>query len=109
MARIAEPRIAQAYLRLQARTHLGIDSAIGAAVVVANGIAVTNAHNANLVDPKSVIGVRRDYDLMFFRISRSQPPEPAPVEVGGAVIAYGQGGGGDLRVAHGVVREILRC
>ena len=109
MARNAEPRIAQAYLPLQARTHLGIDSANGAAVVVANGIAATNAHNANLVDPKSVIGVRRDYDLMFFRTSRGRPPETAPVAVGGAVIAYGQGGGGDLRVAHGVVREILRC
>lgn len=109
VARIAEPQIAQAYLPLQARVHLGIDSANGAAVVVAPGIAVTNAHNANLVDPKSVIGMRRDYDLMFFRTSRGQPPDTAPVEVGGAVIAYGQGGGGDLRVAHGVVREILRC
>jgi hypothetical protein len=108
VARIAEPRIAQAYLPLQART-LGIDTANGAAVVVANGIAVTNAHNANLVDPKSVIGVRRDYDLMFFRTARGQPPDTAPVEVGGAVVAYGQGSSGELRVAHGVVREILRC
>lgn len=109
VARIAEPRIAQAYLPLQARIHLGIDSADGAAVVIAPGIAVTNAHNANLVDPKSVIGKRSDYDLMFFRTLRGPPPDTAPVEVGSTVIAYGQGMGGGLRVARGVVREILRC
>ena len=39
----------------------------GAAVVIAPGIAVTNAHNANLVDPGSVIGAARQSDLMFFR------------------------------------------
>ena len=109
VAHIAEPRIAQAYVSLHARVHLGIDSADGAAVVIAPGIAVTNAHNANLVDPKSVIGKRRDYDLMFFRTLHGAPPDTAPVEVGSSVIAYGQGGGGGLRIAHGVVREILRC
>ena len=109
VARIAEPQIAQAYLPLHARVHLGIDSADGAAVVVAPGIAVTNAHNANLVDPKSVIGKRRDYDLMFFRTARGAPPDTAPVTVGSRVIAYGQGGGGGLRIARGVVREITQC
>ena len=54
---IAEPDIAAAYLPLHGRVHLGLDSADGAAVVIAPGIAVTNAHNANLLDPKSVIGV----------------------------------------------------
>ncbi len=106
--RIAEPEIARAYLPLQTRIHLGIDTADGAAVVVAPGIAVTNAHNANLVDPKSIIGRRRDYDLMFFRTARGAPPQTAPVTVGGAVTAYGQGGGGSLRIARGVVREISR-
>lgn len=109
VTRIAEAGIAQAYLPLQARIHLGIDTADGAAVVIAPGIAVTNAHNANLVDPKSIIGRRRDYDLMFFRTARGAPPDIAPVEVGSAVIAYGQGGGGGLRIARGVVREIVGC
>ena len=104
-ARIAEPEIALAYLPLQARVHLGIDTADGAAVV----IAVTTAHNANLVDAKSVIGSVRDYDLMFVRTPRGAPPPTAPVQVGLAVTAYGQGSGGGLRVAHGVVREITPC
>src|SRR5580704_14912373 len=64
---IAEPEIAAAYLPLHARVHLGIDTADGAAVVIAPGIAVTNAHNANLLEPRSVIGIRQDYDLLFFR------------------------------------------
>jgi hypothetical protein len=108
-ARIAEPEIALAYLPLQARVHLGIDTADGAAVVIVPGIAVTNAHNTNLVDPKSVIGTVRDYDLMFFRTPRGTPPPTAPVQAGVAVTAYGQGSGGGLRIAHGVVRDITRC
>ena len=109
VARIAEAQIARAYLPLQTRIHLGIDTADGAAVVIAPGIAVTNAHNANLVDPKSVIGTVRDYDLLFFRTPRGAPPPTAPVQIGGAVTAYGQGSGGGLRIAHGVVRDITRC
>lgn len=109
VARIAEPEIALAYLPLQARVHLGIDTADGAAVVIAPGIAVTNAHNANLVDAKSVIGTVHDYDLMFFRTAHGAPPPTAPVQVGLAVTAYGQGSGGGLRIAHGVVREITPC
>jgi len=108
-AAITEPQIASAYLPLHARVHLGIDSADGAAVVIAPHIAVTNAHNANLLDPKSVIGVRQDYDLMFFRTSRSAEPQTAPVAVGESVSAYGQGTDRDLRIAHGVVRMISRC
>lgn len=109
VAHIAEPRIAQAYLPLQKSIHLGIDTADGAAVVIAPGIAVTNAHNANLVDPKSIIGRRSDYDLMFFRTTRGTPPDTAPVTVGGAVIAYGQSGRGGLRIARGIVQQIVRC
>lgn len=108
-ARIAEPEIALAYLPLQTRVHLGLDTADGAAVVIAPGIAVTNAHNANLVDAKSVIGAARDYDLLFFRTPRGAPPPTAPVQIGAAVTAYGQGSGGGLRIAHGVVRDITRC
>ena len=106
---IGQPDIAAAYLPLHARVHLGIDSADGAAMVIAPHIAVTNAHNANLLDPKSVIGVRQDYDLMFFRTAKSAEPQTAPVVMGESVVAYGQGSDGELRVAHGVVRRIEPC
>jgi len=106
---IAQPDIASAYLPLHARVHLGLDSADGAAVVIAPHVAVTNAHNANLLDPKSVIGVRQDYDLLFFRTAHSAEPQTAPVSVGETVIAYGQGADSELRVAHGVVRQIRQC
>src|ERR1700758_1617558 len=88
---IAQPDITAAYLPLHGRVHLGIDSADGAAVVIAPHVAATNAHNANLLDPGSVIGVRQDYDLLFFRTPRVAQPETAPVAVGEDVIAYGQG------------------
>jgi hypothetical protein len=106
---IVEPGIAAAYLPLYARTHLGLDMAVGAAVVIAPGIAVTNAHNENLLDEKSVLGVRRDYDLLFFRTARRATPETAPPVIGEAVTAYGQGTDRDLRIAHGVVRSIQPC
>jgi hypothetical protein len=102
---IAQPQIAAAYLPLQGRVHLGIDRAVGAAVVIAPGIAVTNAHNANLVDPSAVIGTATLSDLMFFRTGRQSVPAAADPVVGTAVTAYGQGIDGDLRIAHGVVRE----
>jgi len=106
---IAEPEIAAAYLPLHARVHLGIDSADGAAMVIAPGIAVTNAHNANLLDPKRVIGVRQDYDLLFFRTPRTASAQTAAPVIGESVTAYGQGEDRALRVAHGVVKEIRQC
>jgi hypothetical protein len=108
-ARIAQANIAAGYLPLHATTHLGIDSIDAASVVVAPGIAATNGHNANLVDPRSVIGTISDYDLMFFRTTRGAPPQIGPVAVGAAVAAYGQGEDRDLRIAHGIVREIHMC
>jgi hypothetical protein len=108
-ARIAEPDIAGAYLPLHGRTHLGIDTADAASVVILPGIAATNQHNANLVDPRQVIGTARDYDLMFYRTGRGAPPPTAPIAVGMAVTAYGQGTNAELRTAHGVVREIKGC
>ena len=106
---IAQGDIAAAYLPLHARVHLGLDSADGAAMVIAPGIAVTNAHNANLLDPKNVIGVRQDYDLLFFRTPKSAMPQTAEPVIGQGVTAYGQGADGELRIAHGVVREIASC
>ena len=106
---IAQPEIAAAYLPLHGRVHLGLDGADGAAVVIAPGIAVTNAHNANLLAPKSVIGVRQDYDLLFFRTPKNAAPQTAAPVIGQGVTAYGQGGDSELRVAHGTVREIKQC
>lgn len=106
---IAQPGIAAAYLPLHGRIHLGIDTVDGAAVVIAPGIAVTNAHNANMLDPKNVIGERQDYDLLFFRTAKNAAPETAMPVIGESVTAYGQGGGKKLRVAHGVVKEITQC
>jgi len=106
---IAEPEIAAAYLPLHARVHLGIDTADGAAVVIAPGIAVTNAHNANLLEPRSVIGIRQDYDLLFFRTPRNASPQTAAPVIGQSVTAYGQGEDRELRIAHGVVQEIKQC
>jgi hypothetical protein len=106
---IAQPNIAAAYLPLHARTDLGIDTADGAAMVIAPGIAVTNAHNANLVDASRVIGTRQDYDLMFFRTARDAAPATAEPVIGEVVSAYGQGIDAELRVAHGVVRQIHQC
>ena len=106
---IAEPEIAAAYLPLHARVHLGIDTADGAAMVIAPGIAVTNAHNANLLEPKNVIGVRQDYDLLFFRTSKAAAPQTAAPAVGESVTAYGQGADKELRIARGVVKEIKQC
>jgi hypothetical protein len=106
---IAQPDIASAYLPLHARVHLGLDSADGAAVVIAPGIAVTNAHNADLLAPRSVIATRQDYDLLFFRTAKTAAPQTAEPVIGQAVTAYGQGGNSELRVAHGTVREIKQC
>jgi hypothetical protein len=106
---IAQPDIAAAYLPLHTRVHLGIDTADGAAMVIAPGIAVTNAHNANLLEPKSIIGTRHDYDLLFFRTAKSAAPQTAMPVIGEGVTAYGQGSDRELRVAHGVVKEIKQC
>lgn len=106
---IAPSDIASAYLPLHGHIHLGLDTANGAAMVIAPHIGVTNAHNANLLDPKNVLGVRQDYDLLFFRTARSAEPQTAPVVAGETVTAYGQGADAELRIAHGVVRRIQSC
>lgn len=96
------PAIARAYLRLEGPVYVVLKGR-GAGVVIAPGIAVTNAHNANLVDSDKVIGISNDYDLLFFRTKRRGAPprhEPYPGE---DVIAYGQGAHGGLRMASGPV------
>ena len=106
-AAIPEVSIAAAYIPLH---HGGVLShEDGAAMAIVPGIAVTNGHNRNLVDPGSVIGEARDYDLLFFRNAHPPVTEIAEPQLGGAVSAFGQGTDGDLRLAHGVVRAIQTC
>ena len=101
----SDPRVGAAYLPLSAPSFLG--ERRGAAVVLAKNVAVTNAHNANLLDPKSVIGTSRAYDLLFFHTDAgAQPPLLSEPHLGEAVLAYGEGKGGDLRVAHGTVTAL---
>src|SRR5215467_6525068 len=69
----ADPRVGAAYLPLSASAFMG--ERRGAAVIIARNIAATNAHNANLLDPKSVIGRSSTYDLLFFHTdSAALPP-----------------------------------
>lgn len=75
-------------------------------MVIAPGVAVTNAHNARLVDDAALIGQSQDYDLLFFRAPGRVPPPYAAPEAGEEVLAYGQGEDNDLRVAHGAVRGL---
>ncbi len=78
-------------------------------MAVAPGVAATNAHNRNLVSPDTVMGEARDYDLLFFHVRQDAVQATAEPQIGEAVTAYGQGGDGDLRRAHGVVRNIEGC
>jgi hypothetical protein len=97
--------VASAYLPLDGSLDLVLE-AHGAATVIAPGIAVTNAHNDNLVASADVIGTSTDYDLLFFRRPGAAAPPTGRPSVGETVIAYGQGIKGDLRQARGVVREL---
>lgn len=106
-ADIPEAPIAAAYIPLHRGSVLA--HADGAAVAIAAGIAVTNGHNRNLVDPKAVIGEDKDYDLLFFRDARRPVIQTAEPEVGEVVSAFGQGADGELRLARGVVRTIQTC
>lgn len=102
-ASFATPEIAAAYLPLEAERYLVLQGH-GAAVVIRPGIAVTNAHNAPLVAPDTVIGISSAYDLMFFRVTGGKPLATAKPSLGERVTAYGQGSDGSLRVAEGTVR-----
>ncbi len=97
--------IGRAYLPLEGRTYVVMQNR-GAAVVIAPGIAVTNAHNGDYLSGVSVIGKSRNYDLLYFRVERNVAPPSAPPTVGEHVIAYGQGSHGEVRVAVGVVNAL---
>jgi S1-C subfamily serine protease len=106
-AGIPQTDIARAYIPLHRGNFLS--HAEGAAVAIAPGIAVTNGHNRNLVAPDQVIGETRDYDLLFFHDAHMAVAAVSEPEQGEAVIAYGQGADGGLRLARGVVRIIRTC
>jgi hypothetical protein len=99
------PSVASAYLPLDGKADLVLEAS-AAAVIVAPGIAATNAHNANLVATASVIGVSTDYDLLFFRTSGGGVPPIGRPTLGETVMAYGLGVNRDLRQARGIVRSL---
>lgn len=101
----SDPRVGAAYLPLSASSFLGARR--GAAVVIGKNVAVTNAHNANLLDPKSVIGASKTYDLLFFHTESAAASLPfGQPRLGETVLAYGEGKGGELRIAHGTVTAL---
>jgi len=77
----------------------------GAGVVLAPGVAVTNAHNDSMVPPARVIGRPRDSDLLFFRVEHGTPLPTGRPHEGEQIVAYGSGADGALRVAYGTVRK----
>ena len=77
-----------------------------AALALGDGVAVTNAHTADLVKERQVIGTSRDYDLMFFHTDKRVAPLAIGTPREGArVVAYGQYDGG-LRRAEGNVTSL---
>jgi S1-C subfamily serine protease len=99
------PALANAYIPLEGVSYFLVQNR-GAAFVIAPGVAVTNAHNAEIVTSRSVIGISRNYDLLFFRVDRSAALASSSPRTGERVIAYGQGAHGELRMAEGVVRTL---
>jgi S1-C subfamily serine protease len=99
------PAIAAAYLPLSGMRDIVLEGR-GAGVVIGTGIAVTNAHNANLVDDDSVIGTSPEYDLLFFHTNAGTPLPSAQPWTAEEVIAYGQGVSGSLRLARGRVTAL---
>ncbi|MBS0472771.1 MAG: trypsin-like peptidase domain-containing protein [Proteobacteria bacterium] len=95
---------ARAFIPVTGRSVLLHDSA--AAFVIEPGIAVTNAHVADFLGARAVIGRSRDYDLMFFRVENNAAPAVMAPAIGENVIAYGTDLHGGLRVARGVVRGL---
>jgi S1-C subfamily serine protease len=94
-----------AYLPLSGAAYLVMEGH-GAAVVIAPGIAVTNAHNANLVASHDVIGTSTENDLMFFRVKSGAPLPETPPFRDEQVVAYGQGLDDGLRAAYGTVKIV---
>ena len=104
-AGFSDARMTEAYIPLGTREMLLINR-WGAAVAIAPHVAVTNAHNANLLPADLILGEARDYDLLFFRTDREVMPPILGTRVGRAVIGYGQGRDGSVREVHGTVTTL---
>jgi S1-C subfamily serine protease len=99
------PQLADAYIPLEGVSMVVLEGR-AAAFVIAPGVAVTNAHNIRIIGDASIIGQSRNYDLLFFHVeNKSAVPSAAPV-TGEEVVAYGQGGSGELREAHGTIQML---
>ena len=101
-AGLPTPILAQSYQGLESGS-LIFGRRHGAAVVIAPGLAVTNAHNANLLDDGQILGTSTTYDLLFFRTDRAVGSKIAQPRLGQRVVAYGQGFKAELREASGRV------
>lgn len=106
---IPDARVAAAFIPLSSSSIFTTKG--GSATLVAPGIAVTNAHNATMVSKADVIGISRDYDLMFFRTDRQTPVARGAAYDGQAVTAYGYLAAemlsdSDLRVAQGKIVSV---
>jgi len=100
------PAVQHDYIPLQGSVFM-IFEGEGAAVAIGNGVAVSTAHTANLIDPKSMLGSSVDYDLLFFHSKKTVADlTVGHPRVGQRVIAYGQGEGGSLRMAEGVINSL---
>jgi hypothetical protein len=96
------PELANAYIPLDG-IMLVVLKAHAAAFVIAPGVAVTNAHNHNIIGGAPIIGQSRDYDLLFFHVDKKSDVSSGTPSAGEGVIAYGQGASGELREAHGTI------
>ena len=111
-AGISDGRVRQAFIPLRTRSFATFYS-WGAGFVVTPTIAVSNAHNANLLPRETILATSRDYDLLFFRTDGVVVPQFAAPRDGENVIAYGQGGQGETREARGTIvassQTLTRC
>jgi hypothetical protein len=95
----------EAFLPLNARGSWLVNH-WGAGFVIAPNVAVTNAHNANLLAADTILARSPNHDLLFYRTDRATPAPLGKAFVGQEVIAYGQGEHRELREARGVVRDL---
>jgi S1-C subfamily serine protease len=107
-ANFVNPEVARAYIPLEGRSYVVMENR-AAAFLLAPGIAVTNAHNSDFLGDVPVIGASRNFDLLYFRVSRTASPVYGAPALGEQVVAYGQGPHGEVREAHGVVRQLNRA
>jgi hypothetical protein len=98
-------QIANAYLPLEGVSMMVLEGR-AAAFVIAPGVAVTNAHAAGIIGGVPVIGVSRDYDLLFFHVENRTEVPITPPSIGEDVIAYGQGASGELRESRGRIEAV---